>query len=363
MKRPFPFRIYKYVVLLVLISQAAGIYSQNMAPFSVAAGISPNTMGTIGETVQLSFRPLSFLTLGIDASHNKIYQHDLEFDRYGGPLFGDVTKDILNGTLKAGGNFSLSVLEIDPFVSFNIKQTETDSLARIITEVDPGQDPYPQDTEAFVDIDEMEVLAVPGIGTDIGIRFGTFSLGINGSYSPSVSSKLEGGFLQNFGDWPSSAGDYPSAAEYWWRVNSYDFEGSGTQYLLGADFDFRLPLFPMRVRGFGNMRLFTYDGTTRVDNSYYYPYRFDVTDDTEIIETSQTALAQVDVADTELEAGLSFTLLFFKEYFNVPGTPKFDIAYVHVMRDIEFHYYDPTESREKWIEEYGYTKFTISWGL
>jgi len=349
-----------FLFLFILIQPGA----QDSSSLSGLIGLSPNTMGTVGETVRLDYRALSFINIGLNLNHDIVFHHDLEFDKLGGPLLGDLYKDILSGEVLAGVKIRFSVIEVHPFLSFNLKRTKSDSLARIITVVEGSTDPYPQDTEAFVDINESELLSGFSGGTAVSLNPGALSLELRGTYSPLLVSQFEGGFFQNFGDWPNpSVNTYPESAEYWWRENSYDFEGSGNQYSLEGKFGILIAPLDLQISGFGNYRQFIYDGSTKTTNKYFYPYRLESDSDTDIIETFQTALARVDVNDRTLEAGVSIGLKFIETLFLLPGYPMIDISYVRTFRDIEFNYYDPYVGQEKWIEDYSFTRFSIYWGI
>lgn len=360
--------VRKTSVLVLLIFLGAGAAAQEERTYAGAVGVAPTTMGTVGENLSFDFTPLPYLTIGIAGSHEKIHQHDEEFEKLGGPLLGDVTKDILYGRLSGSGNFSVAGFSVSPVLSIEVTQTDSDTIARVITEVDDGGASYPQDTESFVDIDETELIIDPSIGLDVAFSSDLIRITVNGSWSPLLGSSLSGGFFQTFGDWPVASSldpaDYPVSPDYWWRNNEYELTGRGLRYGVGGSFGLLIAPVGLHISGFGAYRLSLYDENTTVSNTYYYPYRMSSTSDTEIAEViSADALAVVDVTHQNLEGGISFGLVFLKDLLNLSGTPSLDVSYVRVIRDIEFRYFEPEESREKWIEDYSYLKFAATWGI
>lgn len=123
------------------------------------------------------------------------YQHDEEFEKLGGPLLGDITKDILYSGIRGGADFSFGPLSVSPYISFEVTQTESYTLARVITVVTDGIH-YPQDTESFVDIDEDELLIDPSLGVTLGFSTETMQATLNTQWSPLLGSSLKGGFRQ-----------------------------------------------------------------------------------------------------------------------------------------------------------------------
>ena len=97
-----------FFVFCVLSSLAIG---QESRPYSGSVGVAPTTMGTVGENLSFDFSPFPFLTVGISGSHEKIYQHDHEFEKLGGPLLGDITKDILYGGVRGITDFLWFIVE------------------------------------------------------------------------------------------------------------------------------------------------------------------------------------------------------------------------------------------------------------
>lgn len=355
----------KKVLLLVfiMIVSVFTIFTQDGRRFSGSVGLAPNTMGTVGESVQFDFNLLRFLTIGFYGNHDKIYQHDIEFEKLGGPLRGDILKDIYSGSITAGGDIRLSSIRIQPYISYDGGKTDSDSLARIIEKNTSG-DPYPEDTFAFIQLAESEVILGPSAGVDVSYNKNNLSLEAGGSFSPFLSSRLSGGYFQNFAAFPDpSLTDYPANANYWWRDNAYTYNTTGSQYAFGGKFGLTFQKIGVRVSGFSGYRSYTYSGTTTIDNILYYPTKLSADSDLQMVIGEETSLSKIDVSDKNVEAGISLALLFLKRAMNLSGIPAIDISYVRIIRENTFTYIDPADVVDKWIEDYGYTKFNINWGL
>jgi hypothetical protein len=129
------------LVLFILLSAVFAVFPQDFQRYSGNIGLAPNTMGTIGESVQFDFNLLRFLTIGFYGNHDKLYQHDIEFEKLGGPLRGDILKEVYNGSLKAGGDIRFASVRIQPYIALDASKTDSDSLARIIEVVETGPIP------------------------------------------------------------------------------------------------------------------------------------------------------------------------------------------------------------------------------
>jgi hypothetical protein len=208
------------------------------------------------------------------------------------------------------------------------------------------------------------VIVGPSAGIELSLNKESLRLKIDGTFSPYLTSRLSGGFFQNFASFPDpSLTDYPANANYWWRDNAYTYNTNGLRYTFRGEFGLHLRKIGVRVTGFGGLRSYTYSGTTTIDNILYYPTKLTATSDLDMVIGESTSLAKIDVLDKNVEAGISFALVFLQKSMNLSGIPALDVSYVRVIRENTFTYIDPADVVDRWIEDFGYTKFNINWGL
>lgn len=356
----------RYCVLVIglILFAAASVCAQEADLLSVSVGVSPTTMGTLGESIAVDVRPVPAVTIGVEGRHEKVFQHDLSYEKLGGPLRGDVSKDLLFGSVYAGVRATAGPVSIAGRVALFAHRSTTASLARIITEVDGDRDPFPQDTEAFIDIDETETLLGPEVGVRIAVAGLPISLGA--SYVPVLGARMNGGFFQNSADWPNpSTNTYPAFAIYLWREHEFETSGRGTRLSVDGRAGFRIRALDIGVAALGVYRLTSYEGTTTMTNTWSYPYRDAPSDYTTIITTTgEPAQATVAVTDRSLEVGVSVVAYLLERLLNLAETPGVDVSYVRVSRALTLSYLDALEGEsERWVEDYSYVRFGVTFGL
>lgn len=322
-------------------------------------------MGTVSEIVDFNIDLLKYLRIGVFGNHSTIMQHDISFEKLGGPLRGEVYKNSYTGNIKAGAVLPLSFFIFNPFAALDAQRTESTAMVRIIEEVKEEGDPqFPEDTFAFADIGETELLVSGYVGCSIELSGNPVKIELEGSYSPFIRAKLDGSYLQNYPSFPNpSTTSYPSFANYWWKKHQYSMDTIGNGFCVKLNLIVPAVFMGIRTGVLGEYAQEGYEASTSITSYDYSPYKSDYASDTDIIEAKSSALANVTVLDRGIKGGITFQFIGLKDMFKLPGTPILDIYYSRVIRKNNFEYYDPVDRKEQWIEDFDYLVFQINWGL
>jgi hypothetical protein len=337
--------------MLFASAQAQGFLSGTI-------GVSPNTMGTLGESFDLRIRPVNFLTVGATGVHGKDFQEKLDFERGGGPMRGNISRDFYRGGLDLRPEFKLGSIKLSPFAAVDLDSTKSYTIARIIDDSGAG---YPENTFAYADYDDTEFSWGPKAGLELGFAAGAVSASATAAYGPVMQSALKGEMFQNYTKYALSADTNPT---YYWRRLKYDLSAQGTLMDLGGRFSLNFQALGLAVSGFGAYRSLHYSADSTDVAESWFPTRTGPAAPTTVVAVPAVNLRySVDVMETSLEAGLSFSLVFLKRAFNLPGVPGLDLSYVRARNDsLYINKADPTD-QQKWIDDYSYEKLVVSWGL
>jgi len=338
-------------LISILGSQAQGFLSGSL-------GLSPNTMGTLGESIDLRLHPLGYLSIGLAGSHGKDFQEKLDFERAGGPMRGNISRELYSGSVDLRPRVKFGPLALEPFVSLDLDSAKTYTISRIIDDSGAG---YPENTYAFADFDETQVSWGPKGGVEIGFAGGFFSASASGAYGPSMQSSLKGEMFQNYSSYSLAADATPT---YKWRRLDYDLSAQGGLLDLHGRFSLDFSSIGLGVSGFASYRSLHYVADSADVAEAWFPNRASASSPTVIVTVPPLNLSySVDVLETRLEVGLSFALAFLKRAFALPGVPGLDISYVRMRDDsLYVNKADPTD-QQKWIDDYSYEKIVVSWGL
>jgi hypothetical protein len=354
-----PARAMEVRACLAAVALALGLCGAAAQGFlSGSLGVSPNTMGTLGEFVDLRLRPLSFFSLGIAGLHGKDFQEKLDFEKGGGPMRGNISRDFYRGGLELRPELRLGPVSLTPFASMAAEYSTTYTIARIIDDSGAG---YPEDTYAFADFDERELSWGPVGGLELGLAAGPFSASASASYGPASRSSMSGAMFQNYTSYPGSADTYPI---FKWRRLGYDFDAKGATMAFRGRFSLDISSIGLVVSGFGEYRSLRYATDATEVAEAWFPTRSSGSSPTVIVAVpAQSLLYSVDLSRTSLELGLSFSLRFLKRAFNLPGVPGLDLSYVRSRNDSLYaNKEDPTD-RQSWVDDYSYEKLVVSWGI
>lgn len=330
------------IVVFLILSNSMVFGEDSSFPLTGVIGLSPNSMGTLGEVAMLNYRPLPYLQLGVGGTHDKIHQQDLEIEKLGANLLGEINKDIWSGVFQLGGVLHIGPIELIPYASYVASISQESTMARVIS-----GSPYPQDTFSFVDIDEEIRRWGPLANLQASASFGNFSVGLGGSWSPIFQSSNQSDFLQTI---PAING---SALNYQWRENHSEYTTNGTKILLQGRMGLQFEKLPMGLSAFFNYDSFTHSGKGTTDNTLYHALSADpiILDD-----ATSSELGNLNGTFTSLEAGI-------RVHFTMrEATPILDLSYIRVIDDRTYEYYLIDES-EKWIDDYYYIQISLKWGF
>ncbi len=316
-------------------------------------GASPTTMGTIGESFNLHYRPIRFLDLGLSGEHRKEFEEKLAYQREGVPLRGNIARDTYAGRASLGPRFGLGSLELSPFAAIDVSRTAAYSMARL------AEPDFPDGCSGFVDFDETRLDWGAMGGLDLGLEAGTLSLEARAAYGPAQASSLSGSLLQTYYSY-LGADLYPT---YLWKKVAYDHDTTG--YLIEGFLSagVRLPRAGLELRGFGRLAKgrFKADGVNLV--TLWTPHRQSVGAATDLINPGSTSNpVRIDSDRTSLEAGASVGLLFLRKALSLRGTPSVDVSYVRIADETTTIYTDSMDV-QKWVEDFDYVKFAVKFGL
>ncbi len=315
-------------------------------------------MGTLGESVDLSFRPLPFLAVGVAGEHGKDFQEKLAFEKGGGPMRGNISRDYYRGGLEVRPEFQFGPVTVGPFAAIDIDSTKTYTIARIIDDSGAG---YPEDTYAFADFDENETWWGPSLGLRLDLALGPLSASANAAYSPMARSTMDGAMFQNYTSYAASTDIYPT---YKWRRLGYALTSLGIFADIGGRFSLDLPGIGLSIAGFGDYSILQYLADSTDVAEAWFPTRASATSSTTIVVVpASNLLYSVDVLRTTLEVGVSFSLHFLRRAFDLPGVPGLDLSYVRTRNDSLFRNRNDATDQQKWIDDYSYEKLVVSWGL
>jgi hypothetical protein len=318
--------------------------------FQGTFGISPNTMGTVGVNGSLTFTPFKIFSVSAAISQDNLLQEQIEYDKSGVTVLGNIGRDTTIIYLKPQVNFSLGPFHINPYAIGYFKLIGTYRIGRNVA---AG---YPQDTYGFLDVTEGETILDLGAGVDIAVKLGGFSIEAGGNYSPYATDNYTNDLFQEYPQYAEAA-----YYDYVYRRIYYEIEGTGQSMNLNASVGGNIPFITTRVSAVGAYRYSNYLGNTQVQNSWWYPYDNAGTTDFDVYNSSLDA--RITLEYRELEVGASFILLFFEEVFKLPGSPVIDVSYVRTYRKNNFRYLEGDLSPESWSEDFSYVKFGLSFHI
>ncbi|MDA3849969.1 MAG: hypothetical protein PF447_01725 [Spirochaetaceae bacterium] len=342
----------RYYLLLFMLIHISYTVAEDRDRISGELALSPNSMGTLGEGLIINYDPLPHLRLTLGGQHKKLEQLDLSYEAFGGPLEGDLHREIWAGEISAGPMLSGRNWLLNLFLAYGINQENKSSRARIIEKAQVGDDPYPQDTFGFVDTQESEFPQEFLLGFRSSMELSTFKINIKAIYSPFLISTEEGGFFQTI---PSTTTSPSSTPFYMWRENEYNLEAQGSSLHLFVNIGKDIKGISTHLSVFADFQTKYLMGSTEVSN-LLYTAQTDSLANLNIYETSNLYSADISSLDYTFEGGLSIYLP------KLPGKPIIDLSYVRIISTKTFDY--PSDGlKEQWIEDYDYINLTMKWGL
>ena len=316
-------------------------------------GASPTTMGTIGESFNLHYMPLWLVDLGVKGEHKKEFEEKLAYQREGASLQGNVARDTYSGRASLGPRFSFGAFEISPYAALDLSKADSYSMSRVLV---PGLG-LPSDTSSFIDFDETQSDFSAMGGLDLGLALGSFSLAASALYGPASSSALKGTMLQTY---PSNIGVVPT---YLWSTTAYDHATKGYFVEGSLSIGLSLPRVGIDLRAFASLAKGRYGATGSNTVTLWTPYRSAAGATTQIIETAPSNMpVRIDSDRTTLEAGASVGLVFLKNALSLRGVPALDLSYVRYANETTTINTD-TMNVQKWVEDFGYFKFALKFGI
>jgi len=343
----------KVCIALAFVLAVMPYHCLGQAALSGDFGASPTTMGTIGESFNLRYRPLRFLDLGLSGEHRKEFEEKLAYQREGVPLRGNIARDTYAGRASLGPRFALGPLELSPFAAIDISRTAAYSIARL------AEPDFPDGCSGFVDFDETRLDWGAMGGLDLGFEAGALFLEARAAYGPAQASSLSGTMLQTYYSY-LGADLYPT---YLWKRVAYDHDTTG-YYVEGfLSAGLALPRVGLELRGFARFAKgrFSADGANEV--TVWTPHRQSVGAVTDLINPGSTSNpVKIDSDRTSLEAGASIGLLFLQKALSLRGTPSVDVSYVRLADETTTVYTDSMDVL-KWVEDFDYVKFALRFGL
>jgi hypothetical protein len=355
----------KWLIVLLLLSVSVYSFANILEDLIYQFGLDPNTMGTVGGNGRFGYSFTDNFYFYIDGNTNNIYQKDQRFNRFALQLQGDINKDIKQTYGLVAYELNLGKFSVGPFGRFDLIDTKSDTKARIL------DDSFPDSLLWFTEMNESERLYGPAGGITLGYTTDTLSATVRGSYSPWVQSRLTRTLYDTVPVWFVGS----NLPEYAWAKNVYSIETTGIKYNIDAKFNLKVFKNKLRIAGFADYAHFNYAGTSEVDSWTWRGSKDTPTDDVTLIDFNQVEEHSYSIIQDEIDIGVSFMLLFFKQLFprldNVPGA---DVSWVKTIRDVTTTLerivsdsgtspFTSAGETSKWLENYSYFKFSIKWAL
>lgn len=354
-------------MLLMLLGLSVGAEG-----FSIQGdiGLAPTTMGTVGERVELNIRFPPMFRLQLAGYNDRYLSAAQEMDLYGGPVFGDASRDVTTGRLSLHAAFNLGPIRLTPYLSGSYESAEGYTIVRLL---EPGSD-LPEETSRFMDIKTGETILGLSGGCALDIsRRGTY-LSVSGHFSPVALWSIEKSRFLAGVNWPgepipaSGTTIYPAL---YWAIRKENLDLNAKRYGASASAGLELSRLGLSLAAFGHYSRLVFSGMSDIKISGYNPYKWG-DGATEVGElelrfllSNQTNSALVSITHDEIEGGLNVRLGFLKQLLNLRGAPGLSVSYGRQSREFVYDYLesDPTLSAEMWIEQFGFLRLVLSFGF
>ena len=345
------------ILLPILSAQPAP--GGTSGPFSLEAGVSPNSLDTVGENLSLSYRPLPFVELTAQGLRQRLADTDYDFEKYDGPASGDISKDILLGEVGIGLPLHLGVFSAKPSASIVARGTDAYTVGRLLGD---SVDGYPEDTFCFFDERSSELIVAGSGGLSLALSIGGLGLGAEAYYVPFGRSRLK---ATRFLTKPSIPVGQTTAAYYWdERVSDTLFDCSG--YGASARLHYSFPRLGMSLELEGTYRIFSYSGDSEALRQVWWAVKPDLTTIIQQIVTDQAISSTVSVDDGALEFSGAIRFAGLRQLLKLPGEPVVKLAWVRTVKTYLYSYAatsGTSASRETWTEALEYFTYTLGWGF
>ena len=350
-------------ILAYLLLSATMVLTARAEGFSIQGdiGLAPTTMGTVGERVELNVRLPPTLRLQFSGYNDRYLSAAQEMDLYGGPVFGDASRDVRIGQLNLHAGFSLGSLKLTPFISGSYESAEGYTIVRLLQ---PGSN-LPEETSRFMDIkiDESIIDFSGGCSIDLARR-GVY-LSVSGEFSPVALWVIDTSRFLSGVTWPGEPVPEPGIIvnpSLYWAIRKEALELNTTRYGASVSAWFELVRLGLSLSAFGQFSRLAFSGMSDIRIKGYTPYKTGdgATELDELpldfLESSQTNSALVNITHDEIEAGLNIRLVFLESLLNLRGAPGLIVSYGKQSREYLYDYLDsdPTLSAEMWIEQYSF---------
>jgi hypothetical protein len=320
--------------------------------FSGEIGVSPNTMGTVGESFSFAYRPITLFALRAEGSHDTIYKRDVEVTRVGTKLSEDIYRDSYNGSAGAELSLRLGIFRAAPYVSWGIDRSVSEIDAKV---VDTGS---PLGIGGFREYAIRDTTTTISIGSDLDIDLGkTGVISLSGAWAPlRFGNSEEDRFLtsprKDTSDWN---------ADYDWFSSSVSMTTEGQGWSASLDYDFSLPAIG-KLSARGNYEQRTSGSEATFDNIDYWLGKAITSSDWAINQAATSGKAKISVVESSFKAGLSLSLDFVKKALSLKGAPILSCDYSLLTRENTHNYYEILE-KDYWRERYDWVQFGIKWGM
>ena len=344
---------YYIVILIIFVISPINIFAEDSTNkmFNMDFGIFPTTMGTHSEYLYFDYSPLDFFFISVSGSHNKIYQGDIDFEKTGADIHGNIEEDILYGEGFTGIKLSIGIFSFLLKAGGIISSTKSISNGRII---ETGIE-YIDDTFGLIDIDSSELYYGPAAGLNISFKILLINVKLTGLYLPVIFGKLHSSYFQNFPQF-----DINGNLIYYWRKNTEDLPVNGFSFEAGGAVEFRIEKI-MSVSLSGNVTFINYSSGSIVENEMLTYFQPTPADDPIAIPFSNNFNGITEITDIKIETGIFCSLDFIEEKIKISSKPVLGISYIKVLRDELHNFFD--YGKEKWIDDYQYVKFTLLWRM